>query len=342
MNLAEYLAQIDQIPYGKRLPTALYVYREESTSFGEVIDALLAKAVARCGADARHNIIKFRLNELKLSFLSYPKFLTDPHPSLAHGITVDLVSGRSRHTDYTDNPNPPILHRKETFLPNEHSRRPLFSALTKAEEEADLYSETSTIGFKLNWDRLVSAKGLRYSGHKLVASPVDETAPSPASETPAVARHKTALVRYDLSKPVRTSLEYGQLRPGRTFFDYGCGQGADLNGLANLGHTANGWDPVYLPDSDKIEADVVNLGFVLNVIEDPAERLETLVDAFQYSRKLLVVSALIRETVDAAAAESYRDGVITKRKTFQKYYEQQELQQYIEDALDTVRILAFS
>ncbi len=32
---------------------------------------------------------------------------------------------------------------------------------------------------------------------------------------------------------------------------------------------------MYAPDGARSEADVVNLGYVLNVIEDPAERLET-------------------------------------------------------------------
>jgi DNA phosphorothioation-associated putative methyltransferase len=125
-------------------------------------------------------------------------------------------------------------------------------------------------------------------------------------------------------------LEYGLVRPGVTFLDYGCGQGADVAGLRNLGCSAEGWDPVHRPDAARCAADVVNLGFVLNVIEDPAERLETLVDAFRHARRLLVVSALIRETVDAANAESFGDGVLTKRNTFQKYFEQQELQQYVE------------
>lgn len=153
--------------------------------------------------------------------------------------------------------------------------------------------------------------------------------------TPLVQRHKTALVRYELSKPVRTLLEYGQLRSGVTFFDYGCGQGADVTGLRNLGYVADGWDPVHRPDTRKTEADVVNLGYVLNVIEDPAERLATLVDAFGHARRLLVVSALIRETVDTETAAAFRDGVLTQRNTFQKYFDQPELQQYLEDALET-------
>lgn len=45
--------------------------------------------------------------------LAYPAFESDPHPALRHAITIDLAAGKARHTDYADNPNPPILHRKE-------------------------------------------------------------------------------------------------------------------------------------------------------------------------------------------------------------------------------------
>ena len=83
---------------------------------------------------------------------------------------------------------------------------------------------------------------------------------------------------------------------------------------------------------------MVNLGYVINVIEDSAERLETVVDAFRHARRLLVVSALITETVDAEKADAFRDGVLTKRNTFQKYFDQQELQQYLEDALETTAV----
>ena len=80
-----------------------------------------------------------------------------------------------------------------------------------------------------------------------------------------------------------------------------------------LGYQASGWDPAFRKDGDKQPADIVNLGFVLNVIEDPAERVETLLDAFALTKRLLVVSALVVETVDAQEATPYRDGYLTKK-----------------------------
>jgi SAM-dependent methyltransferase len=199
-----------------------------------------------------------------------------------------------------------------------------------------LYQHPATIGFKLNWERLLKERGLVIQGHRLEKGqhePVLEKASEPVIE-----RHKTAMTRYDLSKPVKTLLEYGILKPEATFFDYGCGQGSDVRGLQALGHAAEGWDPVHRPEVPKREADIVNMGYVLNVIEDPAERLESLVDAYRHARRLLVVSGLIQETVESDRAAQYRDGIVTRRNTFQKFFEQQELQQYIEDALDSTAV----
>ncbi|HZR18716.1 MAG TPA: DNA phosphorothioation-associated putative methyltransferase [Verrucomicrobiae bacterium] len=346
MNLAEYRDQVGKIPYGKRLPKALYVHREGLAGLDAELGTVIDQVVARYQVSQEFNLVKFRTDELKLSFLAYPEFETDPHPALRHAITIDLAMGKARHTDYAGNANPPILHRKESFLPGAHPLRGDFESLTRAEEEAGLYENPETIGFKLNWERLLEAKGLAIEGHRLIqksrveAEPQSEAQDDFEDKPPAVIveRHKTALTRYELSKPVKSLLEYGVLRSGMSFFDYGCGQGSDVKGLVGLGYQADGWDPVFRPESSKREADVVNLGYVVNVIEDPAERIEALVDSYRHAKRLLVVSALITETVDTGRATQYRDGVLTRWNTFQKFYDQQELQQFIEDALETTAV----
>ena len=336
MTLAEYRNCVGLIPFGKCLPTAVYVFREVGSDFGAELNQLIAMLAVRYELGEQFNVIKFRTDELKVSFLSYPNFMEDSHPALHHAVTIDLVSGKARHTDYAANLNPPILHRKERFLPLNHPRQEEFAALTQAEEVAGLYEHTATIGFKLNWDRLLAEKGLFIVGHTLEQREV-ENQPT-LNPSPFVERHRTALTRYELSKPVKSLLEYGLLKSGTTFFDYGCGQGSDVRGLQGLGYEAAGWDPVHHAAVPKREADIVNMGYVLNVIEDPAERIESLVDAHRHAKRLLVVSGLIRETVESDRATQYRDGVLTQRNTFQKFFEQQELQQYIEDALESTAV----
>ena len=64
----------------------------------------------------------------------------------------------------------------------------------------------------------------------------------------AVARHKTAITRSELSRPVKFALADGLLNSETHLFDYGCGYGGDLAHLNAMGVPASGWNPVHRPD----------------------------------------------------------------------------------------------
>ena len=332
----EYEALLATLPFGKRLPTAIYVYRDALATCACSASRLIADIAQAHRLGGEFNLVKFHTGAPKVTFLCYPAFLDDPHPALAQAVLIDLISGKIRKTDYSRNPNPPILHRKETFLAPDHPRRAEFAALTVAEEAAGLYEDTTTIGFKLNWQKLLATKGIAFKGHALIEQ---TCGPSPEQRPETIIdRHKTAITRFDFSKPIKTLFEHALLKPGMTVFDYGCGPGSDVTGLTLMGFVAGGWDPVFRSEAPKSRADIVNIGYVLNVIEDPAERVETLIAAWTLSQRLLVVSALIRETVPAERAVAFGDGILTHRKTFQKYFDQHELQAYIEDAIDQTAV----
>ncbi len=74
---------------------------------------------------------------------------------------------------------------------------------------------------------------------------------------------------------------------------------------------------------------MVNLGFVLNVIEDPRERIETLKVAWGFAKRSLCVAVMLQGKASTAGHKPYRDGYVTSRGTFQKYFEQQELQSLV-------------
>lgn len=78
-----------------------------------------------------------------------------------------------------------------------------------------------------------------------------------------------------------------------TVFGFGCGRGEDLELLTAEGIVCSGWDPAYRPDAPQVEADVVNLGYVINVIEKPEERAATLRRAWNLCRQLMTVSAQV-------------------------------------------------
>ena len=66
---------------------------------------------------------------------------------------------------------------------------------------------------------------------------------------------------------MKSAVQRGLINPVVSVFDYGCGHGDDIEHLADKGVACRGWDPAFRPDSPKHPADIVNLGFVLNVIE---------------------------------------------------------------------------
>ena len=148
-----------------------------------------------------------------------------------------------------------------------------------------------------------------------------------------VRRDRTAIARPDLSRPVQLLIGNGVLTPEHTFFDYGCGLGDDVRFLRSLGYHAHGWDPAHQPDEAQRSAAVVNLGYVLNVIEQPAERAAALRRAFDLTGRCLCVAVMVGAATYAGEAQSYGDGLLTSRRTFQKYYHQEEARRYLEEVL---------
>jgi DNA phosphorothioation-associated putative methyltransferase len=333
MNAAEYSKSLTDLGFGKKLPDSVYVYADPADCLPARLRDLANELRAKLAISDSFNVIKFS-TDFAVSFLEYRDFFTDPHPALAKAIRVNLAAGKVKELQYDIRVNPPILHRKETLLPLDHPDRPKFAQLTQQEEDAGLFDDPRTIGFKANWESLLQEKGLGYEGHALVQRGERGSEPIAADEPLRVHRHRTAMTRTELSKPIRQAMECGILSEGKTVFDYGCGLGTDADGLRTLGYEVAAWDPAYFPDAPKKAADVVNLGYVLNVIEKPAERIAVLVDAWAHAREALIISTMIsgRESYDYV--REHGDGVLTSRNTFQKYFEPPEIQGLIESALE--------
>jgi hypothetical protein len=78
---------------------------------------------------------------------------------------------RARHIEcynYAKSANPPVLHRKETFLPASDPLRAKFARLTAQEEKHGLLDDPSGIGTREGWARRLSERGFTLKGHRLV------------------------------------------------------------------------------------------------------------------------------------------------------------------------------
>lgn len=158
--------------------------------------------------------------------------------------------------------------------------------------------------------------------------------------TSEIPRYKTAILRGDYSRPIKYALRDGLIDQSISVLDYGCGRGEDVDLLSREGIMASGWDPAYCPTGEKSPADLVNLGYVINVIEDPAERADTLHNAWRLCRHLLVASAQVLVSGRGKNQVEFGDGVLTGRGTFQKFFEQGELKSYLEAELQAEAIPA--
>ena len=134
--------------------------------------------------------------------------------------------------------------------------------------------------------------------------------------------------------PIRLALDQEIISASTTVFDYGCGRGSDLRHLTDQGITCNGWDPMHRPDGAREPADVVNLGYVINVIETADERDASLREAWKLTQGVLLVTARLRLEELGADLVRYQDGFLTSRGTFQKFYDQAELRTFIDSTLD--------
>lgn len=139
--------------------------------------------------------------------------------------------------------------------------------------------------------------------------------------------------------------------------DYGCGLGDDVRTLRRKRISAAGWDPFprrkvrvgRLPitrlemvqralyygeglERSLAKSDIVNLGYVLNVIEDPVERAKTLRRAWSLTKSLLIVTVRMAPETRIRATCPWTksgDGWVTSAGTFQKFYEGLEAALYV-------------
>lgn len=306
---------------GKRVGRDIYIH----SSAAEALDGPEREALSRAidlAGEISWNVA--RIGRSGASLLLYEEFEAAAFPALLAACTVTFDTGTVTHTDYRARANPPILHRKELLLPADDPRRPAFAALTRAAEAHGLFEEATKIGTRRAWDQKIAAAGLELRGHQLVPS---------GSQVVEIARHKTALSRRDLSQPMSLMLRWGVIEPCSSVFDYGCGQGDDVAILQANAIEAFGWDPHHAPDGPRRNADAVNLGFVLNVIEEPAERIETLKAAWRFADRALTVSVMLPGQNSKTPQRPYRDGFITSWGTFQRYFAHDELRALVDGAL---------
>ncbi len=157
-------------PVGKLLPDDLYVHRSALDTLEPLLRIYEGCGRAYLGDVEGANVIKIHRRSGKLSYLVYPDFDDDPHPSLFRSIRVNLRTRQIDGTDYAQSANPPVLHRKDSFLTTDHPLHAKFARLTACEERNGLLDNPSGIGTREGWSRRLAERGFSLRGHRLVRS----------------------------------------------------------------------------------------------------------------------------------------------------------------------------
>ena len=135
----------------KRLPEVMEFLQITTRRFGE--------------RPSDFNVVK--LAQSRLSFLLYGHF-SEPFPILLRALSCDIARGTSRVTDYSQRPNPPILHRKELLLPADHPLVPAAVDLTERLERLGAFKGATRIGTRDSWLARLGSLGLTIKDGELV------------------------------------------------------------------------------------------------------------------------------------------------------------------------------
>jgi DNA phosphorothioation-associated putative methyltransferase len=154
---------------GKLTPNALYVHESALSDLSPLLRLYEGCAQGYLGKVDGANLIKLHLGEPRVSYLDYPTFETEAHPSLASSMTVQLQTFRVKYRDYRSQQNAPILHRKELFVALDHPMREKFARLTRIEEAKGLYEQTDRIGLQDGWNEALASRGLYLKGHRVLS-----------------------------------------------------------------------------------------------------------------------------------------------------------------------------
>lgn len=310
---------------GKRVGGSVYLHRSALLLLTAPEREAVQKAASAAGWDA-WNVARLDGGSTgRVALLEYESFDAVAFPALLESYLVE-PNGSATRRNYRSSANPPILHRKELLLAPDHPQRPLFAKLTAELEAKGLFTDSIRIGTRQAWEKRLHDAGVRIDGHSV--------APLQCVHPPhVVARHKTAIARQRLSVPMQELVRAGLVVEGRTVFDYGCGRGDDIAALAGAGIHATGWDPHWRPHAERIPSDVVNLGFVLNVIENPTERAETARKAFTLAKICMGVGVMLVGKGNTDGLRRLGDGFLSTRGTFQKYFTQAEIKSLLEVSL---------
>jgi hypothetical protein len=154
---------LDRTRGGKRISTDLYLHLSHPEA-EPIVSAVKEWAEVPAGATVLKASVKG--DWPSVSFLSYQEFFDDPFPSLIWSEHHSLQTGAV--TLRRESGNPPILHRKELLLAEDHPRRREYEALTNDLLAYGVLPARQFIGRQIHWQNYLCKMGYRVLHGRIV------------------------------------------------------------------------------------------------------------------------------------------------------------------------------
>ena len=156
---------------GKKVFDDLYLHISAvDTLPSEVHRNLISSAFKAIPDDARVsiNVIKLNVRSGRISMLEYSDIESTPFPVLLVSWVIEPNSDKPIYRTYQASLNPPILHRKELLVTENHPDRDAWCRITKEAEDIGLFENSRIIGFQKNWESQIANKGYAFKSGKFL------------------------------------------------------------------------------------------------------------------------------------------------------------------------------
>ena len=156
-----------QSAIGLKLSNSLWVHISALSELDSLLRLYEGCASRTIGRMEDATAIKFYANKPKIAYLFYPDFDTEAHPVLQAAMEIDLQDLRVSYYDYSDDYNPPVLHRKDSLVLPDYPLYEKFANLTRQEEDRGLLDDWQAIKNYRGWLHCLEEHLTEIKGHRL-------------------------------------------------------------------------------------------------------------------------------------------------------------------------------
>ena len=154
---------------GKQVGGYQYISREQYSLLDPGAKNLIDRGISLLTSLDKPEFNVYRIDEAKgeVAFLWYPDLGQVPFPTLDTSFRIGKAEEIVAKRSYRSSLNPPILHRTELLLDQQHPAREACVALTELCEQLGLFDNPTKIGFHQQWLDAIQARTMvgqvRYS-----------------------------------------------------------------------------------------------------------------------------------------------------------------------------------